>query len=269
MSDTGFFVKFVGWVFALGLCGSLATGSARAEAPIGCYPIPAPAAPNYSQPPNLDFVKQQLLYYRCSNYDADIAAVLDEAQRWVKLRAPQVTNPAIILDIDETSLSNWERIYRDDFAYIAKGNCPLGVVGDPCGDIAWQASERAPAVGPTRDLYNLARCNDVALPCQKVEVFFITGRHENDPSVDGKTPREWTLGNLDQAGYKDVRSDHLTMRPHDSHGPVAPYKTHARAEVERRFNVTIIASVGDQESDLAGGHAERTFKVPNPFYFIP
>ena len=32
---------------------------------------------------------------------------------------------------------------------------------------------------------------------------------------------------------------------------------------------TIIANVGDQPSDLAGGYAERTFLVPNPFYRIP
>jgi hypothetical protein len=31
----------------------------------------------------------------------------------------------------------------------------------------------------------------------------------------------------------------------------------------------IIANVGDQWSDLAGGHAAMDFKVPNPFYFIP
>jgi acid phosphatase len=28
----------------------------------------------------------------------------------------------------------------------------------------------------------------------------------------------------------------------------------------------IIANMGDQASDLAGGHAEKTFKLPNPFY---
>jgi len=28
----------------------------------------------------------------------------------------------------------------------------------------------------------------------------------------------------------------------------------------------IIANIGDQESDLAGGFAEKTFKLPNPFY---
>jgi acid phosphatase len=59
------------------------------------------------------------------------------------------------------------------------------------------------------------------------------------------------------------------MRPKDSAGPVEDFKTAARTEIERKFNVRIIANVGDQDSDLIGGHAERTFKVPNPFYFIP
>jgi hypothetical protein len=29
-----------------------------------------------------------------------------------------------------------------------------------------------------------------------------------------------------------------------------------------------VVNLGDQESDLDGGHAERAFKLPNPFYFI-
>jgi predicted secreted acid phosphatase len=264
--------KFLCAAAALTLCGCFAIGPARAQAPDGCYPIPAPPAPNYSQPLNLDFVKKQLLYYRCSQYDADVAAVLAEAQKWVKMRASQVANPAIILDIDETSLSNWTRIIRDDFGYFAKGTCRVGKASDdllPCGDDEWQSTEQAPALAPTRDLYNLARCNDIVPPCQKVDVFFVTGRRESGKKIDDKTSRQWTLENLDKAGYKDVSPDHLHMRPTDSTGPVAPYKSAARAEIEDRFHVTIIANVGDQESDLAGGHAERTFKVPNPFYYIP
>jgi hypothetical protein len=31
----------------------------------------------------------------------------------------------------------------------------------------------------------------------------------------------------------------------------------------------IVASVGDQQSDLDGGFAERTYKRPNPFHAIP
>ena len=32
---------------------------------------------------------------------------------------------------------------------------------------------------------------------------------------------------------------------------------------------TILANVGDQDSDLEGGHAKRAFKLPNPMYYIP
>jgi hypothetical protein len=32
---------------------------------------------------------------------------------------------------------------------------------------------------------------------------------------------------------------------------------------------TIVLSLGDQDSDLEGGYAERTFKLPNPVYFLP
>jgi hypothetical protein len=108
----------------------------------------------------------------------------------------------------------------------------------------------------------------VPQPCQKIEVFFITGRRVSDHQVNGKTPTVWTLENLELAGYKDVNPDHLYMRPADSTGTVAPYKTGARMDIEDRFHVTIIANVGDQQSDLDGEHADRTFKVPNPFYYI-
>ncbi|MDQ0403073.1 hypothetical protein J2S50_001622 [Streptomyces sp. DSM 40167] len=30
----------------------------------------------------------------------------------------------------------------------------------------------------------------------------------------------------------------------------------------------IVANVGDQYSDLRGGHADRTYKLPNPTYFV-
>jgi acid phosphatase len=45
-----------------------------------------------------------------------------------------------------------------------------------------------------------------------------------------------------------------------------PFKSGARAEIENT-GYAIIANVGDQRSDL-GGHAECTFKVPNPYYVI-
>jgi acid phosphatase len=50
-------------------------------------------------------------------------------------------------------------------------------------------------------------------------------------------------------------------------GPTVSYKSGERAKIERS-GVRIIANIGDQESDLEGGHADRGFKYPNPFYFI-
>lgn len=77
------------------------------------------------------------------------------------------------------------------------------------------------------------------------------------------------MENLAKAGYLGLSSDHLYMRRKGIPGPVENFKTFARNEIEQKFNATIIANLGDQDSDLVGGHAERTFKLPNPFYYIP
>ncbi len=46
------------------------------------------------------------------------------------------------------------------------------------------------------------------------------------------------------------------------------FKGPVRAGIERE-GYSIIANMGDQPSDLAGGHAERSFLLPNPFYRVP
>lgn len=45
-------------------------------------------------------------------------------------------------------------------------------------------------------------------------------------------------------------------------GEVSAYKTAKRAEIEAR-GYTIIANIGNNQSDLVGGHAERTVKLPD------
>jgi len=233
--------------------------------------------------PNLGVFKTQLLVYRCANYDNEIELIVREAQAWVKQRAPQVNNPAIVLDIDETSLSNWRRMhYKDGYSYIPHDACDFPNMIEACGDVDWQWSAQAPAIQPVLDLYKLAQCIDAAAACTKVDVFFVTGRREGEkvcpkqvcPDQDKsktranwKTPTEWTLENLQKAGFAGVAPDHLYLRK-DSSGTTTGYKTDRRIEIEK-LGKTIIANVGDQESDLVGGHADRTFKLPNPFYLIP
>ncbi|WP_244623419.1 HAD family acid phosphatase [Bradyrhizobium sp. MOS001] len=110
------------------------------------------------------------------------------------------------------------------------------------------------------------RCTGEAPSCIKVDVFFVTGRREKEHNYE--TASVWTLRNLEAAGYGAVQRDHLYMREAAGIGGVDDYKSAARADIESR-GFTIVANIGDQKSDLAKGHAEMTFKVPNPFYFIP
>jgi predicted secreted acid phosphatase len=160
-----------------------------------------------------------------------------------------VSKPAIILDIDETSLSNWPAIAADDFGIIADGKCD-GLPKGPCGWRAWQLSAKAPALATTLELFKAATSNGIA-------VFFITGRNGD---IDMRTATR----DVGYGGWTE-----LIMRPDGSHtASAADYKAPERAKIAAR-GFTIIANVGDQKSDLDGGYAERTFRVPNPFYYVP
>ena len=111
---------------------------------------------------------------------------------------------------------------------------------------------KSPALKPMLVLYHDAIK-------QGVDVFFVTGRNE--------TQRPSTESNLRLAGYKKWAG--LYLRPIEYNDPsIIPFKSNARALIEKKGYV-ILASIGDQYSDLLGGHAEQTFKLPNPFYFLP
>jgi predicted secreted acid phosphatase len=204
-----------------------------------------------SQPPNLGDLKLQITDYKRSGaYDRDVDAALSKAQDYIVRRATAVRMPAIVLDIDETSLSNWPQIQANDYGRITGGPCSLPE--GPCGQTSWASTSKAEAVGPTLRLFRAARAKGVS-------VFFITGRSD--------ALRAATELNLHNAGY-DGWTD-LIMRPAGSSTPsAADYKAPERAKIAAR-GFTIIANIGDQPSDLAGGNAERTYLVPNPFYRIP
>ncbi|MEU0618302.1 HAD family acid phosphatase [Streptomyces albogriseolus] len=85
-----------------------------------------------------------------------------------------------------------------------------------------------------------------------VDLFFVTAR----PGII-HAPTEW---NLDHAGYE---SSGLYVRGFlDLFKNVAEYKTAQRVDIERK-GYTIIANIGNSATDLSGGHAERTFKLPD------
>ena len=216
-----------------------------------CPPEPQQHLPQAPPPPlNIDKVKDVLLAYQAENYDADVAAVFAAARAYIEGRAGQVSKPLLVLDIDETSLSNWSNLKANNFGFIADGACDRLPSG-PCGFKEWILQGVAPAIMPALDLFNAAKAKGVA-------VVFITGRRGRE--------RQATLWNLDRAGYEGWAK--LVTRPDDdSHPTVEAYKTEERRKLAEA-GYTIIATVGDQQSDLDGGSAECTFKVPNPFYFI-
>lgn len=208
--------------------------------------------PKAEQPSNVGDAKiAATAYYRSGAYERELSGVVAQARAWLKERAPQVRKPAIVLDIDDTALTNWEVIQANDFGRVFGGPC-LDLPKGPCGWVAWDLRGKIPALAPTRELFREARRAGVA-------VFFITGRDEPQ--------RAATLRNLRRVGYGD-HSGLLMPARGQRFASAADFKFPQRRKIEEN-GYTIIANIGDQPSDLAGGHAERTYLLPNPFYRIP
>jgi len=218
-------------------------------------------------------LKALRIYHDNGKYDSDMRDIEKIGEAWILARSSKVTKPALVLDIDETTLTNFAEMSVDDFEYQMDGKCPLegdlpaprernekpdvsGHIVVPCGVISWDRSAKAPAIGATKKLFNFANARGVA-------VFFVTGREEFE--------RSWTAKNLDSAGFRKRAG--LFMRPTGKVGfetgkvdpSAASFKTSMRLAIEN-MGYHIILNVGDQLSDLSGGHADQALKYPNPFY---
>jgi predicted secreted acid phosphatase len=145
---------------------------------------------------------------------------------------------AIVFDVDETALSNYSAIEADNFTF---GDRSKAEATDEIGK----------AIAPSLALYKLAQKKGIA-------TFFITGRKED--------VRDHTAHNLQREGFTNYTQ--LVLKPLDFTGTTVDYKAGARKAIEKQ-GYRIVASVGDQYSDLAGGHEAVAFKLPNPFYFLP
>lgn len=212
-----------------------------------------PMSPSSPAALNIGTVKDQLLEYHQKYYDLDVAAVFASAQKYLEANAAKVPRPALVLDIDETSLTNWPNLLADNFGFIAPGSCDALPAG-PCGFDNWILQSKAKAIPPALDLFKAAKKNGVA-------VIFITGRPTKQ--------RDATIINLDHAGF-DGWTELRTRPDRDDLLTVQEFKSAERTKVEEDpdEHYTIIANVGDQISDVTGPHLGCPFKVPNPFYFI-
>jgi HAD superfamily, subfamily IIIB (Acid phosphatase) len=188
-------------------------------------------------------------YIGGGRYEEDVTNVVTAARAWLDERSKTAAKPAIVLDIDETSLSNWPAYRLNGWVRITNGGCDLQQ--GPCGLRAWQAMGQSKAIAPTLALARHARELGVA-------VFFITGRPAN--------LRQATERNLKDESYEWTA---VILQPEGAQfASAVDFKAPERRKLTEQ-GYTVILSLGDQQSDLTGGYAERTFKLPNPVYYLP
>lgn len=201
---------------------------------------------SFAEPANLALLTQEVQKYHDSGaYHKEVKDIITRAQDFIKERAEANSHNehpeklAIVLDIDETSISNYSHMVARHF------------VGHREKIHREILAANAPVIKPMLRFYNYALQHGIA-------VFFVTGRLESE--------RLATIKNLGDAGYHNWANLYLKPNKYQEDS-VVPFKSQIRAAISQQ-GYTIIASLGDQLSDLKGGYAEKGFKLPNPYYYI-
>uniref|UniRef100_A0A1J3IJB0 Acid phosphatase 1 n=1 Tax=Noccaea caerulescens TaxID=107243 RepID=A0A1J3IJB0_NOCCA len=186
------------------------------------------------------------LYMLAGQYDRDVQLIVEQINVYLnEILLPGDGMDAWILDVDDTCFSNL-------FYYRLKryGCDPY----DPTGFRAWAMRGGSPAIEPVLELFN-------KLIETGFKVFLVTGRDE-------ETLRQATVENLENQGFSGY--ERLIMRTAENKRQSATtYKATIRKQIMEE-GYRIWGNVGDQWSDLQGEYSgNRTFKIPNPMYFVP
>jgi hypothetical protein len=225
----------------------------------------APHAPrSASDIPNLGKVEVRIKAYYgdpsgtgvaspTSNYAGQTDRITARTRHYLRSRLSHLARhgkPALVLDIDDTSLVTYGYEISEGFGYT------------PASNAAYLQSHTLPAVFGMTKLANWAASHGIT-------VFWITGRPESQ--------RALTASNLGAVGYAPATdASHLFLKPSSPPAYLTcgttcttiQYKSLTRQHIASE-GFDILADMGDQFSDLKGGFADRTVKMPNPMYFIP
>ncbi|KAM7254430.1 hypothetical protein ACFE04_003810 [Oxalis oulophora] len=185
----------------------------------------------------------QIGYYLYGQqYKEDSKLVIDEAISYAKnLTVAKNGKDVWILDIDETSLSNLPA-FAQQYGYKRyRKNA---------------TKSETPALPETLKLYN-------KLLSLGIKTIFLSGR----PNIE---KRNATIANLLSAGYHNWTK--LILRDmviYDEKKSALEYKSSVRKLLEEKSGYKIVGNIGDQWSDLLGSNQGiRTFKLPNPIYYV-
>lgn len=187
------------------------------------------------------FVKE---YMTGERYRSDSEVIADYALSFAKtVELAGDGKDAWVFDIDETLLSNLP--YYVDHGFGTE-------IFDEKSFDEWVDLAQAPALPASLMLYR-------ELEQLGFTIFLLTGRSEYQ--------RNATDTNLLFAGYNNYKR--LLLRgPGDSGTLATSYKSERRKDLEQE-GYRIHGSSGDQWSDLVGfSVATRSFKLPNPMYYI-
>ena len=198
------------------------------------------------EPPNIGLLKLALIRYHDSGkYEHDINQVMVKARAYLKKRVTANNchnlkkKLAIIFDLDETLISNYDSMIADDFS----------ARKDLLDARLAQVDE--PPIPECLILFNYAKANNVT-------IFIITGRKEN--------LRKESIKELHNAGFEGWKKLYLRGKGDDAKTAVE-FKSAIRKEISAQ-GYDIVLNIGDQYSDLAGGYADYQGKLPNPFYYV-
>ena len=253
-----------------------------------------------TQVTNIDILRQQLKnYYGAptartgstgtwadplnleSNYANETRSVAKDGGNWLAARS-NTEHKAIVLDVDDTTLTTWNYELFSNWDF------------NPSTNGTFVTEERFPATPGMVEMVNQAAELGYA-------VFFLTGRPQSQFDA--------TLGNLTGSDAIGVNAGYPTPTTIDVNGslpggtqpglftkppigsyppyldqaefcgpsihatpavscPTIQYKSGVRAYIESQ-GYEIVGNFGDQFSDLIGGFADKTFKMPNPNYYLP
>ena len=190
-------------------------------------------------PINLSKAKEEVInYYDSGKYDKELNKVVDNAIDDFKNIAVSDSD-AVVFDIDETALSNYEFLNEMDFGYV------------PDLWSKWMLEAKAPALSGVKRLYDY-------FIRKGFRIVFITGRKDFQYNP--------TYKNLLFAGY--TKFDTLIVRkPEENNLTALDYKSRKRVELTQR-GYKVVGDVGDQYSDLNGPDHGIQIKIPNYMYII-
>jgi len=177
-------------------------------------------------------------YYESGEFDLECSKIIDDAISYLDKKKISEKS-VVVIDIDETALSNYQYTKEIGFGYIYKS----------WND--WQQKGIAPAIKNTKRFYDY-------LISKNIHVVFLTGREAE--------MRDVTKRNLVEQGY--TKFDTLIARSEAERNlSSASFKLKKRNELVKN-GYDIIASVGDQQSDFEGGNTGYEIKLPNYLYLL-